>query len=326
MPGGRKILKRFFTQRWFLITLAFLLAMGYAQAENWRPLAELQALRYAIVASVLFIMALPLRLGSVWEALRRPRAVLLACGINYVLLPLVAWAMTVGLQEEMAVGLMVVAATPSTLASAAVWTRRAGGNDAIAIVVTVVTNLSCFVMTPLWLFAATGLRDWKSDMLGEMVVRLGLLVVFPMVLAQLLRLYRPITRWSDMQKSALSVLAQCGILTMVLLGAIKAGNELNDPSVDTQMPITTALTMLFAVIVLHCLMLWAGHWFGEKCGLSRPDRIAVGFSGSQKTLVVGLHVAVTYFGGLAILPMVAYHIGQLLIDALVADRLRQEEP
>ena len=326
MPSGQKILKRFFTQRWFLITLAFLLAMGYTQAENWRPLAELQALRYAIVASVLFIMALPLRLESVWEALGRPRAVLLACGINYVLLPLVAWVMTVGLQEEMAVGLMVVAATPSTLASAAVWTRRAGGNDAIAIVVTVVTNLSCFVMTPLWLFATTGLRDWKSDMLGEMIVRLGLLVVFPMVLAQLLRLYRPITRWSDMQKSALSVLAQCGILTMVLLGAIKAGNELNDPSVDTQMPITTALTMLFTVIVLHCLMLWAGHWFGEKCGLSRPDRIAVGFSGSQKTLVVGLHVAVTYFGGLAILPMVAYHIGQLLIDALVADRLRQKGP
>jgi len=35
-------------------------------------------------------------------------------------------------------------------------------------------------------------------------------------------------------------------------------------------------------------------------------------------------VAVTYFGGLAILPMVTYHVGQLLVDTIIADRLRNQ--
>ena len=33
------------------------------------------------------------------------------------------------------------------VASAAVWTRRAGGNDAVALIVTISTNLACFLLT-----------------------------------------------------------------------------------------------------------------------------------------------------------------------------------
>ena len=51
---------------------------------------------------------------------------------------------------------MIVAATaPCTLASAAVWTRRAGGNDAVAILVTFITNATCFLVTPFWLILMT---------------------------------------------------------------------------------------------------------------------------------------------------------------------------
>jgi hypothetical protein len=38
--------------------------------------------------------------------------------------------------------------------------------------------------------------------------------------------------------------------------------------------------------------------------------------------MVGLAIAID-FGGLAVLPMVAYHIEQLLIDTVLADRLRR---
>ena len=42
-------------------------------------------------------------------------------------------------------------------------------------------------------------------------------------------------------------------------------------------------------------------------------------SGSQKTLMVGLYVAINYFGGLTLLPMVFYHVGQLVVDTIIAD-------
>ena len=72
----------------------------------------------------------------------------------------------------MSVGILVVGAIPSTLASAAVWTRRAGGNDAVAILGTIVTNLSCFVVTPVWLFQMTGETVRTSSTLAEMIVKL----------------------------------------------------------------------------------------------------------------------------------------------------------
>ena len=62
--------------------------------------------------------------------------------------------------------------------------------------------------------------------------------------------------------------------------------------------------MLLAVVVIHLAMVAAGHGLGRMTGFSRADRIAVGFAGSKKTLVAGLLVAVTDFGGLTILPMV----------------------
>ena len=52
--------------------------------------------------------------------------------------------------------LVIAAAVPSTVASAAVWTRRAGGNEIVALIVTVVTNSLCFLVTPLWVLLATG--------------------------------------------------------------------------------------------------------------------------------------------------------------------------
>jgi sodium/bile acid cotransporter 7 len=58
--------------------------------------------------------------------------------------------------------------------------------------------------------------------------------------------------------------------------------------------------------------------------LPRKDQAAVAFAGSQKTLMIGLAIAVE-FGGLAVLPMMAYHVGQLLVDTLLADRLRAGE-
>ena len=81
--------------------------------------------------------------------------------------------------------------------------------------------------------------------------------------------------------------------------------------------------MVVVVLVVHILALVSGHLLSWGMGIERAERVAVGFAGSQKTLAVGLYVAVSYFGGLAILPMMAYHVGQLLIDTIVADYLRQ---
>ena len=71
-------------------------------------------------------MALPLSLKALSSGIRRPAR---PCSIvmNYGLLPLVALLVSMLItNEQVAKGLLVAAVTPCTLASASVWTRKAG--------------------------------------------------------------------------------------------------------------------------------------------------------------------------------------------------------
>jgi sodium/bile acid cotransporter 7 len=243
---------------------------------------------------------------------------LLAVLMTFGLLPLVAWGLSRFLGDEQAAGLLVAATTPCTLASAAVWTRRAGGNDAVALVVTIVTNGICFVVTPLWLAWMIG-REIQIDT-AQMTQKLGLLVVLPMAAAQLLRVFRPVGRWATRSKTPLGVLAQCGVLSMVFLGAIRTGMQFRESDGLASVGFELVI-MLVLVLVVHTSIFFVGFGLAAVFRMSRGDRIAVGFAGSQKTLMVGLQVAMDAHA--SILPMISYHVGQLVIDTLIADRLRQ---
>jgi sodium/bile acid cotransporter 7 len=235
------------------------------------------------------------------------------------LLPLLAWPMAGLLPGDLAVGTLVAATAPCTLASAAVWTRRAGGNDAVAIFVTILTNATCFLVTPFWLVLMT--RQTAEIQLGEMISKLGLLVVLPMTLAQVLRLSPRIARWSTARKRQLSTWAQCGILSMVLIGAVNAAKNLAMTNWRETVGVRDLVAMIFVALILHLVVLAIGFGLAKAARMSRANCIAVAFSGSQKTLMVGLYVALRYYGGLTILPMVAYHVGQLILDTLVADAI-----
>lgn len=313
---------RFLKQRWFLILLAIVLLVGIASGKRLQPLAELKWLRDADVAAVLFLMALPLEASAIWKTIRRPLAALLAVFVTFGILPLVAWGLSFLLTGGQGPGLLIAASTPCTVASAAVWTRRAGGNDAVATMVTVVTNAICFIVTPLWLIVFLGHGAQSEELeLKRAVLQLGRLIVLPMIAGQLLRLYTPLAMAAYRHRLALSIAAQCGILYMVLIGAIQTGVQLGGgagPSAVVPGPFDFLL-MLAVVVFLHTSMFWFGLRLARFCGLAREDQIAVGFSGSQKTLMIGLKVALDY--QISILPMVTYHVAQLLVDTVIADRL-----
>jgi sodium/bile acid cotransporter 7 len=292
----------------------------------WRHLAWFASLtlpRNLIVTCVLFLMAWPLESSTMWQAMRRPWAAGLAFTVNFGLLPLVAWACVPLLRSDLGVGLMIAVAAPCTLASAAVWTRQAGGNDAVSMLVTITTNLLCFLLTPFWLLVSIGRGDVELPA-GQMVAKLAILVVAPIVAAQLTRLYRPVATWATQWKRPLSMLAQCGILTIVLVGAIQAAKRLAGSQAGQTLLAADLVWMIALVSAVHVAALVAGLLLARIIGLCRPEQIAVAFAGSQKTLMVGLFVATSL--GVTILPMVAYHVCQLVIDTLVADRFKATEP
>lgn len=312
---------RFLQRQWFLASLFLVFVLGLCFPMVFEPFATATTLRNIIVALVLFIMALPLNTQSVGDSIRRPWPALLASVMNIVLLPLIAWLGAQLLSGDMKTGLLVTAAVPCTLASAAVWTRRAGGDDTVSILVTAITNITCFLTVPFWLYVTTGSEITADDQarLARMPIRLGLLVVLPMVLAQILRQQKQIGDWATQNKPLLSKLAQVGILSMVLAGATFCGLTISetDRSDFSGFPL-----MCVVAFALHVSVFAIGMRLAILLGFTRPQQIAVGIAGSQKTLMVGLDIAISYFGGLAILPMVVYHFIQLTADTVIADWLR----
>lgn len=306
----------FLQKYWFLLGLASAIALGHAFATPLKGVSEMTWFRNGVVMGVMFLMALPLPLATILETIKRPWAAFLGSFINFGLFPILAWAMAMLVDSSVRAGFLVVAATPCTLASAAVWTRRAHGNDVTALMTTVITNTLSFVATPLIVFVL--IRGSAEVQLTDMVIKLGMLVLLPMLLAQLVAARHSIGRWAVRHKSGLSIAAQSGILIVVLLGTAQTMLKMKPDQIPN------GLTLVGLVLVgslLHCVVLTIGFLLSKALGFSRPNQIAVSFSGSQKTLMIGLLVCIQL--NVSLIPMVIYHAAQLTIDTFVADRFRK---
>jgi sodium/bile acid cotransporter 7 len=309
---------KFLVHRWFLWSLVAVLVAGITWPAAMRSLVGWLP-GDLVVAVVTFIMALPLETGALWKAVRRPGPAWLAALINSGLAPPLGWLASRVLPAELAMGVVVATTVPCTLATAAVWTRRAGGNDAVAFLVTMITNLSCFIIVPTWLWVLLGVRA-EIDF-TKVAVGLAGLVVLPIIVAQLLRQWRAIGESATHHKHLLSFLAQLGVLLVVAVGAVKCGERVASAETDSPLATSAIMLMIGCVMAVHTVLLAVGFFLARAARFDFRDGIAVAFSGSQKTLMVGAFLAAA-IGPLAILPMVAYHAAQLVIDTLVADWLR----
>ena len=309
----------FLRKQWFLLVLFTVLGIGFWQAERFESLVKIEWLKWMVVTVTMFLMSWPLAFERLYRAMTRPWGPLLAAVLNLGLIPLVAWPLSRWLGPELGPGLIVAASVPSTLATGAVWVRRAGGDDALAIMVTIITNGLCFIVTPSWVYYLNGDEIDRAAFIAT-IYKLLFFVVLPMLLGQLVRLHRPNAQWATERVRVLSTLAQVGVLLIVFTGAVRTGLKLQAAEAES-IKVISFVWMAVTVLSIHLSVLVLGIALARGMGLSRSEQIAVGISGSQKTLMVGLSTAISL--GLNILPLVTYHALQLIVDALVADRWRE---
>src|SRR5262245_44229125 len=137
----------FLARRWFLLLLLGGLMLAGLRPDWLRPATE--RLRPPMVVAVaLFLMAWGLDSRSLGRSLMRPLPALWALAISYGALPALAW-MVSGLMpsNDLRIGLMISASVPCTLASAVLWTRMAGGNEATALLVIMLTTCTSWAAT-----------------------------------------------------------------------------------------------------------------------------------------------------------------------------------
>jgi sodium/bile acid cotransporter 7 len=307
---------QFLARRWFLLALV----LGGLLAAFWP--ASLDWTRYTpprwVMPFTLFLSAVTLEGRRLLESLRSPWAALWAVALGYSLPPLLGWAFGFILIDDYRLGLLVCSAAPCTLASAVIWTRLAGGNDAVALLATFASTGVSWLITTGWLALTTG----HEFALGYASIMrdLALILVLPVALGQSVRAVPALARLATRRKPLLNVLARL----LVLLVLIRSLHDLARFLRDAPGSIGTIelLAAFVACLAVHLISLLAGWQGGGWIGFDRETRIAIAFAASQKSLPVSLVLLDLIFPDrpLAVVPLLVYHAGQLTVDTIIAER------
>jgi len=310
----------FLARRWFLLILAGGVALALARPELFQVWTGPLNPRLVVGAS-LFLMAWTLPASHLRQELFRPWAALWALALSYGLLPAAAWIIGQGLLPDYRIGIQIIASVPCTLASVVLWTRLAGGNEATALLVILLSTATSWLVTTAWLGLATGIHLAGGE-LQEMMTDLLLTLVVPVTLGQAARSVGALARTADRFRVGISLVAQFLVLTIIFKAAADVGSKIHQG--DRAVELGPLLTAAIACIGLHLGTLFTGLISSRWLGLVRPQQIAVAFAASQKTLPVALVLFENYFRRdfpLAILPLLLYHVSQLILDTFVAEAM-----
>ncbi len=309
----------FLRKHWFLL----LILAGAAVAALWPAglgwTARLDPSLCGALAVLLSAWGLETR--RLRDAALRPQAALWAAAISYGLLPGLAWLAGLLLPDDYRVGLLLMASVPCTLASAVIWTRLAGGDEATALLVILLTNCTSWLTTTAWLVWGAG-AEGVSLSAGPMMGRLALVLVLPVAVGQGLRAAGPLRRLATDYRVPLGVVARLLTLAIMLKAALEVRLRLDGDRAE--LALASLAGVAAACLGLHLAALFAGLWSSRGLGFDRGRQIAVAIAGSQKTLPVSLILFDAYFArdyALAVIPMAFYHVGQLVADTWIADRL-----
>jgi sodium/bile acid cotransporter 7 len=333
-------MKAFFKEHWFLSTLAMLIAGGITvgmlgYAPLLRPWTDHLNPRW-ITACVLFLMAFSLNSDHLTAAFRSPGPVLAASLVNFGFVPLAAWLlMPIQQTHDFRLGLMIAACVPCTTAAASVMTRKARGNDAVSLLATIATNMSCFVLTPLWLHWTAAAEINLPT--GKLMLQLLQAVLTPTIAGQLLRQPAALHDFAVRHKAAIGVAALILIEVMVVTAALSAGQALHrmqmsgavDAAASGGAPRLVELTLGGVALVwgscvaVHVSAMTVGWWLARLTGNARAEAAAVAFAGSQKTLPIGIYVSGLFTATypFVMFPMLLYHTSQLFLDTWIASRM-----
>ena len=317
-------------RHWFLVALLVLIPLGVvcglSLGASVREYTRAVQPRW-ITAAALFLMAFTLDSSQLRKSLSSPWPVILATSVNFGVIPLLALVIApFQLADDFRYGLIIAASVPCTMAAASVWTRQAGGNDAVSLLVTLITNSACVVVSPFWLRIGTG--EAVELPFSQMTLRLLGAVLIPGLLGQLLRLNRKARQFAIDRKARISIVAMAFILCLVFASACDCGVQLQT---DQPSPSIAAVALVWASCIgLHLTGMIVAALIAKMTGVSDFDRPAVLFASSQKTLPIGVllsrEVGTAASVPFAVFPMLMFHATQLVIDTAIANRLKKSKP
>jgi len=259
------------------------------------------ALLNAVLALVMFGIALDIHVSDFRRVASAPRSVLTGMAGQVLLLPALTWVLVLLLQPppSIALGMMLVAACPGGNVSN-FYTHVARGNTALSITLSGLSTLLSVLTTPLNLAFWASLYGPTAQLLkaveldwGEMVRAVLLLLGLPLAAGLLLGRYRPALAARLRRPMRLLSLLAFGLF---VLGALAANFH----------HLLAHAGLVAGYVVLHNgLALAGGYALARLVRLPRGDARAVTIEVGIQNSGLGLVLIFNFFGGLGGMALIA---------------------
>ena len=229
-----------------------------------------------------------------------------------------------GLDPNFALGISYLGALPSTVSAAVVLVSISGGNVPAAIFNASISSLLGVVMTPFWMGIAGGEVAGELDLWAS-IVDLSIKVVLPVILG--LAMHRYLFPKIKPYLNRLKYLDQTVILSIVFTTFSESFSQRLFASFSWLSLGGLSLVMLFILLLVVGIL----FLLVRAMSFSKEDQIAAIFCGSTKSLVHGVAIGKVLFPsaaifGLVLLPVMLYHLQQLILGSLLARRFEKNKP
>jgi sodium/bile acid cotransporter 7 len=302
-----------------LLVLATMLASIFPATGQYRDAA--QAISNCAVFLLFFLNGMRLSRADVARGMVSWRYLSVLTIWSFGVLALVGMGLAKGLDGFLpplvALGFLYLGTLPSTVQSATAYTSMAGGNVAIAVVAAALLNiLGVFVSVPI--FSALG-GGAEAELGTSGLIKIFLILILPFALGQMLQarggqfVHEHPVLIRSMDRAAISI-----AVYVAFSGAVEQGIwALLDAA---------SWAWLLAGLSGMLIIAYGGAWLvGGAMRLGRADRIAFLYGGAHKSVAMGAPLALVLFppqtAGLVLVPLLIYHLLQLVVSAPLATRL-----
>lgn len=250
-------------------------------------------------------MGMTLSLDDFKEVFKQPKKVAIGVMAQFVIMPVLAFGLAVGLQlsPEVAIGVILVGCCPGGTASNVI-TYLAKGNTALSVAITSLSTLLAPVVTPTLtlLFAS----KWLPVSAGDMFLSVLKMVLVPIILGLITKvLFR-----RQVEKSVKILPFVSVICIVAIVAAVVSGNH--------QKIAETGLLILFVVMLHNSLGLLLGYMLAKMLKMDLPDRKAISIEVGMQNSALGATLAAAHFSPLAAVPSAIFSVWHNISGPLLA--------
>ncbi len=272
-----------FTSRFFVAWVLLFAALALYSPGAFTPIADYISI---LLGVIMLGMGLTLTPADFRRIVERPRDVLIGALAQWLVMPLAAYLLVIGLglPWEIGVGLILVGAAPGGTASN-VMTYLGRGDVALSVTITSLTTIAAPLVMPAWVILLAGQEITVT--FAEMAEEIVLIVLIPVIAGLSLRYvldrYAPTAA-----RAGLSIFPAISVAAIVAIVAAVVGLNVEN--------ILTASALVFLAVVLHNgIGLGAGYGVGRATGMAEDRARACAFEVGLQNSGLAVALAVAFF-------------------------------